>query len=132
MCVFTRSLPASLAFWGALGLRVLARGERDALLGLPGAGARGGAGVTLHLRAADDEAVLSRGYGPLLSLAVRDVPAAVPALLAAGAALDGPVRFSAAAGAAALLRSPDGVMLELSEEEEGDADGAGGADGALR
>ena len=66
------------------------------------------------LRCGRSEAFCSTGYSPMLSFEVPDVQECVTRLIPLGAHMDGPIRHETF-GKVAVLRSPDGQMVSLSD-----------------
>ena len=60
------------------------------------------------------EAACSTGYSPLINFQVEDLDSVIPQLLMHGAELDGPIKYPRH-GKVAVLRSPDGHMVGISE-----------------
>ncbi|KAK9838280.1 hypothetical protein WJX81_002218 [Elliptochloris bilobata] len=108
-----RDVPRAARFYSeGLGLPVAVLTERWAELH---------AGSTsLALKAVDGEAYASTGYSPFLAFTVGELQATVQRLLALGATLDGPIKYSPG-GKVAALRAPDGQMLSLFEPDGPDA-----------
>ena len=72
--------------------------------------------LPIFLKAVDgNEAIVSSGYGPFLNFTVEDFDMTIPTLIQMGASLDGKIEYSHH-GKVAALRSPDGTMIGLYEE----------------
>ncbi|RYG43174.1 VOC family protein [archaeon] len=110
--LFARDPAASRAFWsGALRLPLITTPPPS----LAYAAGTPDAPLTIHVHSAEDsEARCAVGYGPMLCFTVTDLDSMVPAALAAGGHLDGGIQYNEAVKLA-VLRSPDGAMVTLTE-----------------
>lgn len=62
--------------------------------------------------------MFSQGYSPMLNFDVADLDSTVSTCVQLGATLDGPIKRPELVGKIAALRSPDGVMIGLTEENK--------------
>lgn len=76
-----------------------------------------GGPIQIHLKQTYNEGELSTGYSPFLQFDVHDLPNLVPKLIGLGAYLDGSIAYTGPRTIAS-LRSPDGYMVSLVEEDE--------------
>ena len=120
--LLVRDVDASLAWWAQLGLRatVLEPGVYARLEAADEGSASSSAGssIPIDLQRVDREAELVTGYAPMLHVEVPSgLDALVPGLLMSGGRLDGAIQHSEVAQVA-VLRSPDGHFVSVSERNE--------------
>merc|ERR1711865_57265 len=96
-----------------LGLGLPIRGLSDSWAELDAGG-----DMSIVVQSVEGEAACSTGYSPLINFEVADLAATIPELLMQGAELDGPIKYPRQ-GKVAVLRSPDGHMIGISESVVG-------------
>lgn len=109
--LLVRDVAKSVSFYGphGLGLKVLHNSAAAVLLEL-----NGNTGAKLRILQAQEgnEAPLSTGYTPMISFEVDNVQDKVMKLVAAGAYMDGPIKYANNCVSAS-VKTPDGHMVGL-------------------
>eukprot|EP01080_Neovahlkampfia_damariscottae_P006641 gene6641-10806_t len=72
---------------------------------------------TIHLNRVESEASTTSGYTPFLCFDVENLDKVIHKLIELGGAMDGPIKYPAH-GKIASIRSPDGQMIGLFEENK--------------
>mmetsp|Transcript_5945 Transcript_5945/g.6826 ORF Transcript_5945/g.6826 Transcript_5945/m.6826 type:complete len:126 (+) Transcript_5945:131-508(+) len=111
--VLLRDLSQGIKFYGqeGIGLRVTVASDKLAEV------CTGPGNAPILLKVAERESDCSTGYTPILCFDVDDVDETVKRLMEHGGVLDGPIKYPTF-GKVAAVRSPDGHMISLFENNE--------------